>query len=106
MLGIVSPPLNKDLLGEIDSLFVEEKYRKCGLGDMLMNLAIDWLNSNQAKTKVIAVAEGNEKVMDFYKKFGVYSKKNNHGTDQTIESFLNRKKGTYSMSSLSIFKLK
>ena len=69
-IGYCISLVNKESVGEIDSLFVEDDYRKCGLGEELMNRAIDWLNQNQVKAKIIAVAEGNEKVMDFYKRFG------------------------------------
>ena len=67
--------INKDLIGEIDSLFVDKEYRKYGLGDNLMNRALEWLNSNQVKTKIIGVAEGNENVLEFYKRYGFYKRK-------------------------------
>lgn len=66
--------INEELMGEIDSLFVEEEYRKYGLGDKLMNSALEWLNSNQVKTKIIGVAEGNENVLEFYKRYGFYKR--------------------------------
>ncbi|MCG0275390.1 MAG: GNAT family N-acetyltransferase [Thermosediminibacteraceae bacterium] len=64
-----------DLIGEIDSIFVEEKYRNYGLGDRLMKRALEWLNSNHVKTKIIMVAEGNENVLEFYKKYGFYKRR-------------------------------
>lgn len=67
--------INKDLIGEIDSLFVIKEYRKYGLGDNLMNRALEWLNSNQVKTKIIGVAEGNENVLEFYKRYGFYKRR-------------------------------
>ncbi|MBU5590153.1 GNAT family N-acetyltransferase [Clostridium sp. MSJ-4] len=67
--------VNKELVGEIDSLFVEKEYRKYGLGDKLMNRALDWLNSNQVKTKIIGVAEGNENALEFYKRYGFYKRR-------------------------------
>ena len=67
--------VNKELVGEIDSLFVEEEYRKYGLGHELMNSALDWLNSNHVRTKVIGVAEGNEDALEFYKRYGFYKRR-------------------------------
>lgn len=67
--------INKKLIGEIDSLFIEKEYRMYGLGDKLMNRALKWLNSNQVKTKIIGVAEGNENVLEFYKKYGFYKRR-------------------------------
>lgn len=74
-IGYCISTINKDLMGEIDSLFVDKEYRKYGLGDNLMNMALEWLSSNQVKTKIIGVAEGNENVLDFYKRYGFYKRK-------------------------------
>lgn len=74
-IGYCISTINKDLIGEIDSLFVEKEYRKFGLGNKLMNRALEWLNSNQVKIKIIGVAEGNEDVLDFYKKYGFYKRR-------------------------------
>ena len=68
-IGYCISTINGDSVGEIDSLFVEEEYRKLGLGDKLITRGLEWLNSNNVKSKVIAVAEGNEKVLEFYKKY-------------------------------------
>ncbi|MBU5438353.1 GNAT family N-acetyltransferase [Tissierella sp. MSJ-40] len=74
-IGCCISTVSKELVGEIDSLFVEKEYRKYGLGDKLMNRALDWLNSNQVKTKIIGVAEGNEYVLGFYKRYGFYKRR-------------------------------
>jgi len=73
-IGYCISTINKDLIGEIDSLFIEKEYRKYGLGDKLMNRSLKWFNSNQVKTKIIGVAEGNENVLEFYKRYGFYEK--------------------------------
>ncbi|MCB2291361.1 GNAT family N-acetyltransferase [Clostridium sp. CS001] len=67
--------VNKELVGEIDSIFVLKEYRKYGLGDKLMNRGLDWLDSKLVKTKIIGVAEGNENVLEFYKKYGFYKRR-------------------------------
>jgi ribosomal protein S18 acetylase RimI-like enzyme len=74
-IGYCISTINKELIGEIDSLFVEKEYRKYGLGDKLMNGALEWLNSNEVKMKVIGVAEGNENVLEFYKRYGFYKRR-------------------------------
>ena len=73
-IGYCISTINKDLVGEVDSLFIEKEYRKYGLGDKLMSRALEWLNSNQVKSKIIGVAEGNENVLEFYKKYGFYKR--------------------------------
>ena len=74
-VGYCINTVNNDLIGEIDSIFVDKEYRKYGLGDKLMTRALEWLNSNQVKTKIIGVAEGNENVLDFYKRHGFYKRR-------------------------------
>ena len=74
-IGYCISTIDKDLIGEIDSLFIEDEYRKYGLGDKLMSRSLDWLNSNQVKTKIIGVAEGNESVLEFYKRYGFYKRR-------------------------------
>ena len=74
-VGYCISTVNKGLIGEIDSLFVDKEYRKYGLGDKLMTRALEWLNSNHVKTKIIGVAEGNENVLDFYKRHGFYKRR-------------------------------
>jgi diamine N-acetyltransferase len=74
-IGYCISTINKELIGEIDSLFVEKEYREYGLGDKLMNRALEWLNSNKVKTKIIGVAEGNENVLEFYKRYGFYKRR-------------------------------
>lgn len=74
-IGYCISTISTDLVGEIDSLFVDEEYRKYGLGDKLMNSALEWLNSYEVKTKIIGVAEGNENVLEFYKRYGFYKRR-------------------------------
>jgi ribosomal protein S18 acetylase RimI-like enzyme len=59
-------------IGEIDSIFIDEGYRKQGIGDKLMVKALQWLESEDVQEKRIVVAEGNESVFDFYRKYGFY----------------------------------
>lgn len=73
-IGYCVSTINEDEIGEIDSLFIDEKYRKWGLGDKLMTNGLKWLNSNNVKTKIISVAEGNEEVLEFYKKYNFYKR--------------------------------
>lgn len=58
--------------GEIDSLFVEEAYRRQGVGGRLMQAAVAWMDELNVVDKCIVVSSGNEKVWNFYAKFGFY----------------------------------
>ncbi|MCR3757566.1 GNAT family N-acetyltransferase [Clostridium felsineum] len=73
-IGYCISTINDDKIGEIESIFIEEDYRKFSLGDKLMTRALKWLDENEVKSKRIGVAEGNEKVLEFYKKYGFYKR--------------------------------
>lgn len=57
-------------VGEIDSLFVREEHRGKGAGEELFSLALRWLGGQKCETIKVAVAEGNESVLGFYRRFG------------------------------------
>ncbi|MGV8138529.1 MAG: GNAT family N-acetyltransferase [Mangrovibacterium sp.] len=59
-------------IGEIDSIYVDETYRKSGLGKQLVERAIQWLKSRNTETQKLIVAAGNESVSDFYRQFDFY----------------------------------
>lgn len=63
--------------GEIDSLFVEERFRKDGVGKGLMERSLAWLEKQKVppeKVKIV-VAAGNEEAYPFYGKFGFIESK-------------------------------
>lgn len=71
-IGYCVSTIDKEMIGEIDSLYVEKEYRKRGIGNELMKRALEWLDINRVKSKRVVVAEGNEKVIDFYNHYGFY----------------------------------
>lgn len=58
--------------GEIDSIFIEENYRRMKIGDELMTRALNWFDEENVKNRRIVVAEGNEEAFGFYQKYGFY----------------------------------
>jgi ribosomal protein S18 acetylase RimI-like enzyme len=58
------------LTGEIDSIFVDDLYRGKGVGQELMSLALKWLETQGCDTIKVSIAEGNEDVLGFYRRFG------------------------------------
>jgi ribosomal protein S18 acetylase RimI-like enzyme len=58
------------LMGEIDSLFVDAAYRGQGVGQELMSISLKWLEEQNCEIIRVAIAEGNESVLDFYRRFG------------------------------------
>lgn len=78
-------PLNSELfcnilhlsnfyLGEFHMNTFEIINGSYGIGDKLMCRALDWLDFNNCKSKIIGVAEGNDSVIKFYEKYGFYTK--------------------------------
>lgn len=50
-------------IGEIDSIYIEELFRKSGVGKEMMNLAIQWLTEKGTVIQKLLVATGNEDVI-------------------------------------------
>jgi ribosomal protein S18 acetylase RimI-like enzyme len=60
--------------GQLESIYVEPDYRKCGVGDRLMRRALNWMDVMHARTKTLTVGVGNEEVLSFYRRYGFYPK--------------------------------
>lgn len=74
-IGYCVSTIDKEMIGEIDSLYVKKEYRKHGIGNELMRRALEWLDKNKVKSKRVVVAHGNENVIDFYNHYGFYIRK-------------------------------
>jgi ribosomal protein S18 acetylase RimI-like enzyme len=59
-------------IGEIDSLFIADKYRKSGYGKRLVERCMDCFGLNNCEKIQVSVAEGHESVFGFYEQFGFY----------------------------------
>ncbi|MFI8707910.1 GNAT family N-acetyltransferase [Bacillus sp. NPDC077411] len=62
---------SKKVSGKIEVLFVDEEYRRNGLGLKLMNSAMEWFKEKQIYEIELTVVYGNEAV-SFYQKLGFY----------------------------------
>jgi [ribosomal protein S5]-alanine N-acetyltransferase len=71
-IGYCVTSLNREKQGEIESIYVEKDYRGCGVGAKLMNRALSWLEAEGAIKIILDVADGNESVFGFYRRFGFY----------------------------------
>jgi ribosomal protein S18 acetylase RimI-like enzyme len=56
--------------GEIDSIYIKPAFQGRHLGRELMSKAMQWLEQHCCESIIVSVAEGNEEVLDFYKRFG------------------------------------
>ncbi|MBN1189873.1 MAG: N-acetyltransferase [Dehalococcoidales bacterium] len=71
-VGYCVTSLDGQKQGEIESIYVEKDYRGYGIGDVLMKKSLDWLETAGAQEKILGVAEGNESVFAFYRRYGFY----------------------------------
>ncbi len=69
-IGYCISSITKDNEGEIDSIYIEENYRRLGIGDYFMKKAVEWMDNRSVKTKKIVIAFGNEEVIEFYSRYG------------------------------------
>lgn len=74
IIGYCISTIDKDdhTVGEIDSVYIDEVYRKSGLGKQLIDRAMEWLKSNHTETQKLLVGVGNEEVLKFYQQFDFY----------------------------------
>lgn len=73
-IGYVIASIDNHRVGEIDSLYIENKYRGENIGGELINKSTEWLKENNAKQIKIGVAVGNEDVMKLYERHNFYPK--------------------------------
>jgi GNAT superfamily N-acetyltransferase len=71
-VGYVISTINEENDGEIESLFIKARYRGKGIGESLMQKAVDWLDGRNVQSKAVNVVYGNEDTFGFYAKFGFF----------------------------------
>ena len=61
-------------IAEIDSIFVAEGFRHNGTGSRLLKGALDWIDEHDVKEVRTSVVWGNEDVLPFYERHGLFPK--------------------------------
>ena len=64
-------PLANDLAARVDEVFVHLDVREVGVGEHLMNAAIDWANANGASQLLGRTFPGDRHMKNFYERFKV-----------------------------------
>jgi diamine N-acetyltransferase len=72
LIGYCVSSINSEKQGEVESIYIEKAYRKCGIGDHLMKNALKWMDDRGVLRKIIGVAVGNEEAFGFYEKYGFF----------------------------------
>jgi len=62
----------EDNLGEIESIYIENQYRKFRLGDKLMKNALAWFEANSITNIQINVVYANDEALPFYERYGFH----------------------------------
>lgn len=73
-VGYCVSTVSNEGIGEIESLYVSEGYRENGIGHILIEKSLNWINIEGAVKIIIGVAKGNDSVLSFYAKYGFYTK--------------------------------
>ena len=73
-IGYCVTTINPEKQGEIESLFIEKDHRGMGIGDNLMVRALSWLKTMSVQKTILGVAEGNEGVFSFYRRYNFYTR--------------------------------
>lgn len=73
-VGYCISSVSSAMTGEVDSIFVTAAYRGMGIGTVLMENALRWMDSLGVKRKVLLAIVGNEEVHAFYARFGFLPK--------------------------------
>ena len=60
--------------GEIESIYIENQYRKLGLGAKLMESALNWFELNEITDIQINVVYGNDEALPFYENYGFHAR--------------------------------
>jgi GNAT superfamily N-acetyltransferase len=73
-LGYCVSSMDAKGAGEIESLFVDDISRGRGVGNALIQGAIEWMEQNGAKSIVVFTVYGSEEVLPFYARYGFQPK--------------------------------
>ncbi len=74
-VGYTVSTVNSEKTGEIESIFVSEAYRGMGIGEILIEKALVWMDQKGAVAKIVEVSVGNEQAIGFYSKYGFLPRK-------------------------------
>ena len=73
-IGYCISSISDEKIGEVDSIYLDKKYRSSGIGDAFMKRSLDWMDQNNVETKRIMIAAGNENTLAFYSRYKFFPK--------------------------------
>jgi diamine N-acetyltransferase len=72
LVGYCVAVINSHGCGEIESLYVDDAFRGCGVGTALVDKIMVWFDRKKAESTSVNVAIGNESAFRFYRQWGFY----------------------------------
>jgi len=69
-VGYCISSINRFKQGELESIYVDAKFRGQRIGETLARRALSWMDEQGSYSKVVVVAVGNEEVLGFYARYG------------------------------------
>jgi ribosomal protein S18 acetylase RimI-like enzyme len=72
LVGYCVAVINSHSSGEIESLYVVDAFRGCGVGTALVDKIMAWFDRKKAESTSVNVAIGNESAFRFYRQWGFY----------------------------------
>jgi ribosomal protein S18 acetylase RimI-like enzyme len=69
IVGYCASTVSAGKQGEIESIYIEQDYRRAGIGSHLLQRALDWMDKQGVIHKMLIIGVGNEEVVDFYHHF-------------------------------------
>jgi diamine N-acetyltransferase len=73
-IGYCFSSIDHSDIGELESLFINEHYRRLGIGKELTKRSLAWMDQHSAKGKRVSLFHSNESAMAFYRSFGFESR--------------------------------
>lgn len=70
LIGYCVSTLSRNKKGEIDSIYIEDGYRRSGIGECLIKKALRWMEEKAIERKVVEVIANNKDAIKFYRRFG------------------------------------
>ena len=70
MAGYCVSTIDARRRAELESIYIEEDCRRRGIGTMLVEKALAWMDEKGAAQRQIGIAAGNEEALPFYRRFG------------------------------------
>jgi diamine N-acetyltransferase len=74
-IGYIISSVSDEKVGELESVYVDDAYRRLGVGGSLMRAALAWMDQKGAVEKLVEVSFGNEAAWGFYGRFGFKPRK-------------------------------